>query len=374
MIPERLTQAEPSQRNAPSQDSPIFIVGMSRSGTTLLSRMLDAHSEIAIFPETWWCVALDRLGCLDEFTSPWQTALFFHELWSNVKTYRDPAAQVVAQEAALGPRYTGPTGPLLEQLGKAYAQRRQASIWGEKTPGHALWLPQIKELFPRARVLFSVRDPRDVLVSYDERWNQGRLDTEYLISTAALLKYYLTRLLETPAFPAEQVSWVRYETLTAHPADELERICDFLGVKFETSMLDFYHRHANVERDMADGQHHALLSRPATTDHIGRYQKALSASQIALVERLLATEMPALGYPLSCHSRISFSALENRAYAKAEEHYREMASGEIRRRFRRRGRWKLRAYQLFGRALDAVPSWRIATTDKEWKARLGETQ
>ena len=347
---------------------------MSRSGTTLLSRMLDAHPAIAIFPETWWYVVMDRLGCLDEFRSPWQTSLFFNEIWQSLKSYRDPAARVIAREAARGSRYVGPSAPLLERLGHAYAKERQAKIWGEKTPGHALWLPQIKELFPRARILFNVRDPRDVLVSYDERWNQGRSDTDYLISTAALLKYYLTRLLNDPGFPPEQVRWVKYETLTARPAEELEQICDFLDVRFEPTMLDFYHRHANVESDMADGQHHALLSKPATTDHIGRYQKALSASQIALVERFLGKEMQALGYRLSNSGEVSFTAQDNHLYAKAEEQYHQMASGEIRRRFRRKGRWKLRAYQTFGRVLDVVPSWRIATTDKQWQSRLGETQ
>ena len=46
---------------------PLFIVGPGRSGTTLLSTLLDAHPEIAIFPETWMFLILDRLGCTDRF-------------------------------------------------------------------------------------------------------------------------------------------------------------------------------------------------------------------------------------------------------------------------------------------------------------------
>lgn len=342
---------------------------MSRSGTTLLSRMLDAHPDIAIFPETWWYVVLDRLGCLEEFQDPWQTTLFLNELWKNLESYRDPAARIIAQEGVENSKYVGPTAPLLERLGQAYASERQAKIWGEKTPGHALWLPQIKELFPNARVLFSVRDPRDVLVSYDERWNKGRLDTEYLIRTAALLKFYLTRLLTDPGFPPEQIHWVKYESLVADPTQNLERICDFLGVRFEPSMLAFYRRHANVARETADGQHHRLLSQPVTTDHIGRYEKALSPSQIALVERFLGNEMQSLGYQLSTPQELPLEGPEKRVYAQAEEDYRKMESGEIRKKFRRKGKWKLRAYRTFGRALDVVPSLRIATTEKDWQLR-----
>jgi O-antigen/teichoic acid export membrane protein len=373
LISEPLAGATPPNRTLSSNDSPIFIVGMSRSGTTLLSRMLDAHSDIAIFPETWWYVVLDRLGCLEEFTDPWQTSLFFNEVWKNLKLYRDPAARVVANEASKQPRYLGPTVRVLEKLGQAYAKERQARIWGEKTPSHALWLPQIRELFPHARVLFMVRDPRDVLVSYDDRWNQGRRDTGYLISTAALLKHFLAHLMHQPGFPPDQIHWVSYESLTAQPSAELEQVCSFLGVDFEPSMLDFFRQHEHVEQDMAEGRHHSFLSKPATTERIGRYQNVFSPSQIALVERLLGEEMQTLGYPLSNNNGLAFTPREEKAFANAERDYQDMLSGDLRRRFRRRGNLKLRAYQVFGRALGLVPGWRIATTDRDWLSLAKQT-
>ncbi len=372
MISELQADATQLKAKTCSSDSPIFIVGLSRGGTSLLSRMLDAHSNIAILPETWWYVVLDRLGCLEEFTDPWQTSLFFNEVWENLKSYHDPAARVLAAEAAKQPRYVGPTAHVLENLGQAYARERRAEIWGEKTPGHALWLPQIRELFPRARLLFMVRDPRDVLVSYDDRWDQGRRDTDYLTSTAALLKFYLVHLLYHPTFPPEQVRWVKYESLTAQPAEELEQICRFLRVDFEPSMLAFYQRHQNVEEEVAEGRHHRMLSRPATTEHVGRYQSVFSPSQIALVERLLGGEMQALGYPVSNGRSQSFAPHEKKAFEKAEEYYRQMLAGDIRRRLRRRGALKLRAYKMFGRALDVVPSWRVARTRRDWRSLAEE--
>jgi len=339
---------------------------MSRSGTTLLSRMLDAHSEIAILPETWMYVVLDRLGCLDQVSDSWQSSLFFTELWKNLRGYPDPAASVLARIAANEVGYVGPTASLVERFGRAYAKKRNARIWGEKTPGHALWLPQIRALFPQARILFMVRDPRDVVVSYDDRWDDGRRDTEYVTGTASLLKYYLNHLLYRPMFPPEQIRWVKYESLVAEPSAELQNICEFLGVDFEPSMLGFYHRHAQLEQGIPEGEHHSLLSRPATTEKIGRYREALNPTQVALVEQLLGAEMLALGYPLSPASNFSFSQMEKRCLEKAERHYGEMVTGEIRKRFRRRGKVKLRAYQIFGRALTIVPSWRVVTTQKDW--------
>ena len=367
LISEPLVGTTASTGTMSSTDSPIFIVGTGRSGTTLLSRMLDAHSDIAIFPETWCYVVLDRLGCIKEFTDPWQTSLFFNEVWRNLRSDRDPAARVVAIEASKQTGYVGPTARVLEQLGQAYAHERHAKIWGEKTPGHALWLPQIRDLFPRARLLFMVRDPRDVLVSYDDRWNAGRRDPDYLVSTAALLKWYLVHLLNQPSFPPEQVHWVKYESLTAQPSVELGKVCDFLGVDFEPSMLAFYLQHQNVEQDMLDGQYHRLLSKPATTERIGRYQSVFRPSQIALVERLLGDEMLSLGYSLSNSTGLSFAVEEERAFAKAERHYQQMLSGGVRKKHRRRGKLKLRAYQMFGHALDLVPSWRVPSTEEDWR-------
>jgi hypothetical protein len=368
LIRDRSTQVAQTNTAMASDDCPIFLVGTSRSGTTLLSRMLDSHSEIAILPETWWYVVLDRLGCLERFTNPWQTALFFHDVWANLKSYKDPAARVVAREAAKDPKYVGPTARLIERIGKAYAQERQAKIWGEKTPGHALWLPQIRDLFPRAKVLFIVRDPRDVLVSYDERWNDGRRDSDYVVGTAALLKYFLGYFLHRPGFSPDQIRWVKYEELVAQPAEQLEQICGFLGVEFEPAMLNFYHRFQEGEQETLAGTHHSLLSQPATPEKIGRYREALSPSQIALVERLLRAEMQAFDYPLCHGGEFSFTAEEEKALHKAEVYYQQMASGQIRKRFRRKGKLKLRTYQIFGRALGLIPSWRVSNSALDWKS------
>lgn len=311
-------------------------------------------------------VVLDRMGGLEQISNSWQASLFFNEIWQNLKGYRDPAASVLAREASKNIGYVGPTAALIEQLGRAYAKERNARLWGEKTPGHALWLPQIRALFPQARILFMVRDPRDVVVSYDDRWDGSKRDTDYLASTASLLKYYVHHLLQRPAFPAEQIRWVRYESLVTDPTAELGKICEFLGVDFEPSMLAFYRRHTHLERDMPEGEHHALLGRPATAEKIGRYRDALSPTQIALLEHLMGAEMLALGYSLSTARAFSFCASDKASLARAQHHYQEMLAGQIRKKFRRRGKAKLRAYQILGRALEIVPSWRVAVSQKDW--------
>ncbi len=370
-VPELRLASKPKVESTASDaaSSPILIVGPSRSGTTLLSRMLDAHSALAILPETWCYVVLDRLGCFEEFRNRWQYILFLNRVWRSLCEYNDPAAGVWAQEAAKQPDYVGPTRPILESFGRAYAASRGAERWGEKTPGHLLWLPELRRLFPQAKVLLCLRDPRDVIVSYDERWGGGRHDTEYLMRAAAQVRYYLRHLLDQQAFPPDQILWVRYEQLTAQPAMVLQEICRFIGVDFEPGMLEFYRKFDDVENTMPDGQHHKLLSKPATTERIGRYRDVFSASQLALLEKFFAEEMAPLGYTVQNTESLQITAEERRAFDGGLRLYEQMRSGVIRGRLQRRARLSLNVYRWLGHRLASVSGKRLAVTSGEWQVR-----
>ncbi len=363
-----LGAAAPDLPATTSSDAPVFVVGLSRSGSTLLSRMLDAHSALAIFPETWWYVALDRFGCLEEFTDPWQYILFLNQVWDSLKSERDPAARVLAMEGVKQPQYVGPTRPVLEKLGRAYASVRKARVWGEKTPGHVLWLPQIRALFPNARVVATVRDPRDVLVSYDERWNHGRGDTDFLMKSAAQVKHYLAHLLYQSVFPPEQVCRVKYESLVSQPSVVLEEVCRFLQLDFEPGMLEFYRQQEKAERSTSDAKHHELLSKPATTERINRYVQKFRPAQCALIERFLHEEMNVLGYGASLHEPGKWSTGDEKAYEEGVRTYEQMRSGALREEHRRAGQRKLAVYRWFGKAL-AWTTRKVALTSRDWQAR-----
>ena len=344
-------EAPGEEANGKSPAVPFFIVGLGRSGSTLLSRMLDANSAIAVFPETWCYVILDRLGCLQNFNDPLEYQLFLNQVWDNLRFYNDPAARVWAQEAAKQPAYIGPTATILDTFGRAYAQDKGARMWGEKTPGHVLWLPQIHHLFPNAKIIVTVRDPRDVLVSYDDRWGGGRREISFLMNTAALVRYYLRRCFDDPGFPPDRFFIVKYEELTSRPLPLLKALCQFLEVDFQPGMVEFYEHSENwIATDEA--KHHALLKQPATTARVGRYRTALTLEQVYSVEGFLAEEMKALGYP-----RIEDSAhtieqkIDTAAVAIAQHQYEQMQAGVFRKKFRKRGKLILRSFQETGKDL-----------------------
>jgi O-antigen/teichoic acid export membrane protein len=372
--PQGKPSASGNALNGDRSITPFFIVGLGRSGTTLLSRMLDANSALAVFPETWCYVILDRLGCLRGFQDPWQYRLFLQHVWDNLRLYNDPAARVWAEEAAKRPSYVGPTAPILESLGRAYAEAQGAQMWGEKTPGHILWLPHIHHLFPKAKVIVTVRDPRDVLVSYDDRWGGGRRDTAFLMDTAALVRYYLRRFFDEPGFPSGQFFLVKYEELTSRPVPLLKKLCEFLEVDFQPGMVEFY-EHSGNWITTPEAKHHALLSKPATAERVGRYRTALTSEQISLVDKFLAVEMQSLGYAAD---RGEGSDSEQRkdagAVERAHRQYARMQAGVFRERFRRRGKLVLRSYKHLGRALALLPARRVASTSQEWLEKAASTR
>ena len=347
---------------------PVFIVGPSRSGTTLLARMLDAHSALAIFPETWMYVVLDGLGCLDRFSSRWQYILFMNQVWGNLKDHGDAAAAVAA-EAMRRPQYVGPTRPVLEGIGQAYASARRAKIWGEKTPGHVLWLPEIHSLFPEAKLLFCVRDPRDVLVSYCERWNHGRFDSGYVMEAASMVRHYLNHMLQRPGFPSDQILWVRYESLTKEPSEVMQQVCRFLGIDFEPDMLNFYRQQQDAQRARPDTSHHTLLSRPITTERVGRFRQLFSPSTLSIVEAFLKEEMEALGYAPEGDSACILAPQDRRAQAAGVRVYQDMISGKFRRRSRRGARIRLWLLRAMRTVLAATPFTNLAVTAEEWQRR-----
>jgi O-antigen/teichoic acid export membrane protein len=357
------------EANGKSPAEPFFIVGLGRSGSTLLSRMLDANSAIAVFPETWCYVILDRLGCLQNFNDPLEYQLFLNQVWDNLRFYNDPAARVWAQEAAKQPAYVGPTANVLDAFGRAYAEDKGARMWGEKTPGHVLWLPQIHDLFPNAKIIVTVRDPRDVLVSYDDRWGGGRRETAFLMNTAALVRYYLRRCFDDPGFPPDRFFIVKYEELTSRPLQLLKALCQFLEVDFEPAMVEFYEHSENwIATDEA--KHHALLKKPATTERVGRYRAALTLEQIASVEHFLADEMKVLGYPQGQDSADTIEhTIDTAAVANAQHQYEQMQAGVFRKKFRKRGKLILRSYKNLGRLLARLLAKRVASAADVWREK-----
>ena len=220
--------------NTTAPRHPIFIVGMPRSGTTLLSALLDAHSQIAIAPETHFYTR----GRPEDPATP-DTV---EEAWTRLQ--QQPGihdmALTEAEEQRIWDRIAQDDNPgppdLLRALCSTYAERSEAEAWGEKTPDHLAHVPTIFEEFPEAVVLCIVRDPRDVCLSLqDLPWNRDSL----LESAWKWRRYARLTARYEQEYP-NQFRAVKYEDLLSTPERLLRDVLAWLHASFEAQMLSFH--------------------------------------------------------------------------------------------------------------------------------------
>jgi hypothetical protein len=201
--------------------------------------MLAAHSAFDCGPEThflsrWARMARsERERILDAADWPRYATAYVTSLSLGKKpiypmyglTVEDIRAWLAARPPSLA--------AMLESLTAQRAARNGAPRWVEKTPRH-LEVPElISETWPGARIVRIVRDPRDAAVSL----------TKVPFGTASLLTNLslLARMNEAASGvyrEPDQAVTVRYEDLVAAPERELQRICEYVGVDYESGMVD----------------------------------------------------------------------------------------------------------------------------------------
>ncbi len=265
-------------------------MGCPRSGTTLLQQILDAHSRVAITPEThfmkrFW-LNRKRYGNLAEDANYYRlideiiAMPEFEEMQLERQHFRERALEIERSYARV-------FGLLLEQFGEL----QKVEIVGEKTPHHLKFLPTIKEFFPAARFINIVRDPRAVVNSWRSvPWSTGSVGGD-----ANIWRRDMGIIRESPPEIKSVLLTIHYEELVRSPGDVLRQVCSFIGVDFQEAILEFYKQDSfsvNVEREPWKANVKTALN-PAS---ISRWKTELSESMVREIEGIVWPEMRRLGY------------------------------------------------------------------------------
>src|SRR5688572_21194201 len=140
------------------------IVGVPRSGTTLLRMMIDAHPSVAIPPETGFLPRLADLATgLDSADAAWKVITTF-------PTWPDFHLDAAALRARFDRRSPLSPADAARAFYSSYAARLGKTQWGDKTPSYGADLDRIASLLPEARFIHMIRDGRDVMVSVRGLW------------------------------------------------------------------------------------------------------------------------------------------------------------------------------------------------------------
>jgi len=245
-----------------------FLVGFPRSGTTLLEQALAGHSEL---------VALEEPPTLAEAYDKFLAA---------------PAG--LARLAALTPReaehWRGVYWRVVAECGAVV----EGKVFLDKAPAGTLYLPLVAKLFPEAKVLFALRDPRDVVLSCFRQSFQMNALTYAFTDLAETARCYAAAMdlagVYRDVLPIQPLE-VRYERLIDDFEGELGRIAGLLGLELTPAMLDVAATAGRrAVRTPSAPQVRAGLNRQG----IGRWRAY--AAELAPVMPTLAPWLERLGY------------------------------------------------------------------------------
>ncbi len=281
-----------------------FIVGASRSGSTMLRLMLDRHPLLGIPPETHFLTSLPAVwrGAADPPAAAFE-AIVNHERWPDFELDADAFRARLIESSACT------LTEVLRVFYMLYASRHGKSRWGEKTPQYVLRMPQIAQLLPEARFVHIVRDGRDVALSVLSLWF-GPTSIEEAAS------WWVERVRAGQRDgPTVDYLEVRYERLVEQPVEELRRVCAFVEIDFQAEMLSYHAGALERMREMKDtptshttvtssdraamrARLRARLSEPPDTTSVGRWRTEMSADQRRRFTAIAGDLLEELGYPL----------------------------------------------------------------------------
>jgi hypothetical protein len=266
------------------------VFGSGRSGTSLLTRMLDAHSAIAVPYESHLynrIYPLLRPG-LDLLAESSRRRLVEEILRTGPLRQWSPRPTLEATLASI--RRPGFHG-IVQGLFDGWAAARGKSRWGEKTPQHTHHWRTILEGFPDLKVLHLVRDGRDVALSF----RGAPFGPKHVFQVALQWKRTLAAAeAAQEALGPDAFLMLRYEDLVERPADELRRICAFLREPFEEDMLTFYRHEVAYP---TDARNLAELRRPVRADSREKWRTQLTGREQRVFEAIAGEELERYGYP-----------------------------------------------------------------------------
>jgi hypothetical protein len=297
-------------RSDPGPPAP-FVVGVGRSGTTLLRLMLDAHPQMTVPPETHFFESVLAASSRIRFT-PEQALEAITEdprrRWNDFGLEED---ELLARFEAIERLNTADA---LRAFYELYAEKQGKPRWGDKTPTYVKTMRRIKRVLPEARFIHVIRDGRDVALSNNKRVLQrGHRELLPAATSARRWRKRIERArADVPHLGEGVYLEVRYEDLVTDPETALRRACDFIELDFDTAMLRYHEtaadrlaemagampaRDGRPERDAAERlEAHALATKPPTRERIEVWREDMDADDQAEFEREAGPLLDDLGY------------------------------------------------------------------------------
>jgi hypothetical protein len=266
----------------------IFICGVSRSGTTLLLKMLNRSPEVALCPESFFLghqlpwdgvrhVIKRQAGDLSKDANVHKLAILLYEgdfnrdnqgYWRWLRRKTSPVT-FLEKTLAVEDRTDREIFAIMMEMRGDWARKQSGNvngdlILGEKTPSHIYYVPTLLEWFPNSRIIHMLRDPRGVFASelrrrkaeplrfpYKQLHRTGPLFTIFILLqvTYTWLRAGELHFKYQQLYP-DRYYLLRFEDLVTDPETRTRELCRFLEVDFREALLE----QRVVSRGFSEGQ------------------------------------------------------------------------------------------------------------------------
>jgi hypothetical protein len=287
----------------------IFITGNSRSGTTMMGRVLNLHSKVFTFKEIHFFEQLCASSNLDNEINREASVNLIARLLAiqrvgylqysdkNIQDYIGIANDWYSKEP-------NPVSPFTayDRFLEKETEINGRQISCEQTPRNIFYIKEILDHNPNDKVIIMVRDIRDVLLSQKNKWKRKFLGAKSIPlkeSFRAWINYHpftIAKLWQACALTTVNyknnpgVKIVKFEDLVSNPSEVISEICAFLGLEFEPQMLEVPKMGSSNRQDSNQKQ-------GIDSTVLGKWKTSgLNSSEIRIVQKTAAKEMKIFGY------------------------------------------------------------------------------
>jgi LPS sulfotransferase NodH len=269
---------------------PLILLGVSRSGTTLLRVVLDRSTGLAIPDESFFVPLLAR-----RHGKTAERDAFLDDV-ARLPTVRDWG--LTPEDVAPFLRPGLPTGEAIAAIFEANAEKAGKPRWGDKTPMYMRHLDLLERLFPDAQYVHLIRDGRDAALSFLDM-PEGTFTRTWAHPTtparfACLWRKEITgaRALGRDVGSSRYLE-VRYEALVADPAATVAAICAWAELPFEQTMLEYV-----GEVDVSAKPHQQRLLAPPTKA-VRSWREEMLPADVRAFEEIAGDLLAQLGYEVT---------------------------------------------------------------------------
>lgn len=270
--------------------APLFVLGVSRSGTTLLRVILDRSPGLAIPDESFFIPLLAR-----RHGRTIDAGRFLDDV-SRISVIR--AWGIGADDIAPSIRSGMRTGAAISAIYETYAAGVGKPRWGDKTPMYMRHLPLIERLFPDAQYVHLIRDGRDAALSllempegtYTRTW--AHPDNAAQFACLWRKEVRAARALGRRV-GARRYYELRYEDLVATPNEAIRSVCEFADLPFDLDMLEYV-----GDVDVSTKPHQQRLLLPPTTG-LRSWRTDMEPRAVQAFEAAAGDVLSDLGYGLA---------------------------------------------------------------------------